>query len=59
MLTHVIDRRMVVNLLQVDVIDSDAFFNLFLEELHGVVLRLNMSNRKQSQFTHNNAVNDV
>ena len=36
--THVVDGRMVVNFLEVDIVDSDAFFNLFLEELRAVIL---------------------
>jgi len=31
----------VVNFLQVDIIDGDAFLDLFLEELHGVILQTN------------------
>ena len=36
---------MIVNFLQIDIVDGGAFFNLFLEELHCVVLRFNMSDR--------------
>jgi len=39
--THIVNRRMVVNFLQVDIVDSDAFFNLFLEELRRVILQPN------------------
>jgi len=43
--THIVNRRMVVNFLQVDIVDSNAFFDLFLEELRRVILQPSAARR--------------
>jgi len=36
--THIVDRRVIVDFLQVDTVDGHTSFDLFLEELHGFIL---------------------
>ena len=52
MLTHIVDGRVVVNLLQVDTVDSWAFLDLFLEELQRVVLWHDTSQTHYSRSCH-------
>ena len=52
MLTHIVDGRVVVNLLQVDTVDSWTFLDLFLEELQRVVLWQDKSQTRYSRSCH-------
>jgi len=51
--THVIERRMIVNFLEVDIVDGDTFLRLFLEELQRVVLQSShTSSTLKTRLTH-------